>query len=105
MAIPEDSLAFQLGEVLQIISGGSLVATPHVVKNSGRHTTTSRNTMAVFMDFTQDTLLQTYGENPEQVYTKFSKAVTLENRWKPGMTCGDFHKATLNYYAELRKSS
>ena len=52
ISIPSNMLAFQLGEVTQIISGGYLEATPHcVVRNSelaGRKI--SRDTFALFME-------------------------------------------------------
>jgi isopenicillin N synthase-like dioxygenase len=47
--IPPASLAFQLSETSQIISGGALQSTPHAVKNSGKLGSISRNTMGVFM--------------------------------------------------------
>jgi isopenicillin N synthase-like dioxygenase len=45
--IPSDCLAFQIGEAAQIMSGGSLQATPHCVRASS-DLTLSRGTLAVF---------------------------------------------------------
>ena len=49
--IPADCLAFQIGESMQILSGGHLQATPHAVTKSielsGKRI--SRNTFALFM--------------------------------------------------------
>merc|ERR1719253_2368396 len=47
--IPENSIAFQVGETAQIHTGGWLQATPHAVRGShGGHV--SRETFAVFME-------------------------------------------------------
>lgn len=50
-AIPPDCIAFQVGEALQIHSGGRLRATPHYVRAAGGPCAAgiSRNTFAVFM--------------------------------------------------------
>ena len=47
--IPENCIAFQIGEIIQILSGGSLIATPHCVKSCQDEGIT-RNTLAIFMD-------------------------------------------------------
>ena len=47
--IPADSVAYQIGETSQILSGGKLQATPHVVVTNPNTAGVSRNTMAVFM--------------------------------------------------------
>ena len=47
--IPADAVAYQIGETSQILSGGKLQATPHVVVTNPNTSGVSRNTMAVFM--------------------------------------------------------
>ena len=42
-------MAYQIGETSQILSGGKLQATPHVVVTNPDTSGVSRNTMAVFM--------------------------------------------------------
>lgn len=49
VSIPKDCMAFQIGEIVQILSGGELIATPHAVKSTNK-LNVSRNTLAVFMD-------------------------------------------------------
>ena len=48
--IPQDSLAFQIGECAQIISGGLLCATPHSVVCKPNTDGISRNTFALFLE-------------------------------------------------------
>ncbi|KAF4677090.1 hypothetical protein FOL47_003541 [Perkinsus chesapeaki] len=47
--LPPDCIAFQLGEAAQIMTGGHLVATPHMVKGSSV-TDVSREQLAVFFE-------------------------------------------------------
>ncbi|GFH11399.1 DIOX_N domain-containing protein [Haematococcus lacustris] len=51
VAIPADHIAFQVGEALQVHSGGLLCATPHYVRGARGPGTAdlARNTFAVFM--------------------------------------------------------
>lgn len=49
VTIPENSLVFQIGEIIQILTGGKLIATPHCVKSTKLENVT-RNTLAIFMD-------------------------------------------------------
>ncbi len=48
VSIPEDCIAFQIGEAAQIASNGKLVATPHLVRGVCQEHL-ARNTFAVFM--------------------------------------------------------
>lgn len=50
VVIPFDSLAFQTGEALQLITGGKFLAVPHFVRagGSGNGSRVARNTLAVF---------------------------------------------------------
>ncbi len=69
MNIPEDMLAFQIGEAAQIASRGLLVATPHLVKALALPFI-SRNTFAVFLQPNVDyplTLELTFDEFTKQV--------------------------------------
>jgi len=51
ISIPKDMLAFQLGESTQILTGGTLEATPHCVVRSDELAgkKVGRNTFALFM--------------------------------------------------------
>ncbi len=56
--IPKDCLAIQAGEVLQILSGGTLIALPHtVVVPRVKEEVVTRNAFALFMDCNLDTVL------------------------------------------------
>ena len=54
--IPEDCLAFQIGEAAQVASEGLLVATPHLVKGAS-FPNVARNTFAVFMQVSNYSLV------------------------------------------------
>ncbi|GLI59118.1 hypothetical protein VaNZ11_000949 [Volvox africanus] len=90
--IPPDCIAFQVGEALQVHSGGLLMATPHYVRapRSQLAQGISRNTFAVFM---QPDVLERMdcppGADPEHVAV---------GQWKPGHTFGEFAAATFQQY-------
>jgi len=68
--IPRDSIAFQIGETSQILSGGLLKATPHTVISNKLGKGISRNTFALFMNPNFDQILRTPdGRGAERVYT------------------------------------
>ena len=56
VGIPEDHIAFQIGETAQIHSGGILQATPHAVRGTSKPGV-SRETFAVFMEPMWDEVL------------------------------------------------
>jgi 2OG-Fe(II) oxygenase superfamily len=49
VVVPPTSIAIQLGETVEIMSGGKLVATPHAVKSSGAKSSLARASLAVFV--------------------------------------------------------
>ncbi|KAI6153344.1 Clavaminate synthase-like protein [Pisolithus tinctorius] len=49
VSIPDDCLAFQTGEALELVTGGRLRATPHCVRVGGSCERISRETFALFM--------------------------------------------------------
>ncbi|KAG7450168.1 Clavaminate synthase-like protein [Guyanagaster necrorhizus] len=77
VSIPEDNLAFQTGEALEIATGGKLRATPHCVRvgtevaDSG---TISREAFALFMQPDTDKLL-----SPSVTFGQFSRGVFDEH--------------------------
>ncbi|KAF9915098.1 hypothetical protein BX616_006895 [Lobosporangium transversale] len=69
-SIPRDHLAFQTGEALQLATRGLLAATPHCVRgatppeNDPKHyATLARNTFAVFMQPSLETIVTEDGRN------------------------------------------
>jgi isopenicillin N synthase-like dioxygenase len=103
IAIPANMLAFQLGEVTQIISGGYLEATPHcVVRNNeiaGKKI--SRDTFALFMEPNGlHELSVPEGINESEITMKAAyKIPELKKRWKNGMLFKDFHHTTIKHYS------
>lgn len=90
--IPEDHIAYQLGEVVQIQSGGLLQATPHCVKSAGGPAAqgVSRNTFAVFMQpGVSEVLRCPPGIGPEEVGVA---------AWKVGQTFGEFAELRFSQY-------
>ncbi|GFR46408.1 hypothetical protein Agub_g7990 [Astrephomene gubernaculifera] len=90
--IPPDCLAFQVGEALQVHSGGLLMATPHYVRaaRGPGAAGVSRNTFAVFM---QPNVMESM-ECPPGVE---AKRVAI-GQWRPGLTFGEFAEATFDHY-------
>jgi len=73
VSIPENCLAFQTGEALEIATGGKLLATPHCVRvGMGSKTAkVSRETFALFMQPNTDQRLSssiTFGQFSKQVF-------------------------------------
>ncbi|GLC37671.1 hypothetical protein PLESTB_000800500 [Pleodorina starrii] len=90
--IPPDCIAFQVGEALQVQSGGLLMATPHYVRAPRAQLARgiSRNTFAVFM---QPDVMEPIncppGVEPQRVAV---------GQWRPGHTFGEFAEATFDKY-------
>lgn len=69
-SIPRDNIAFQTGEALQLATRGLLAATPHCVRGATapeedptRYATLARNTFAVFMQPSLETVVTEDGRN------------------------------------------
>eukprot|EP00879_Flechtneria_rotunda_P015812 GHRR01016535.1.p1 GENE.GHRR01016535.1~~GHRR01016535.1.p1 ORF type:complete len:370 (+),score=93.59 GHRR01016535.1:586-1695(+) len=101
-AIPAGHIAYQMGQVMAIQSGGLLRATPHYV----RATVTgepgvSRNTFAVFMQPSTSLHL---------VAPEGSKAIrsllSLDSgHWSPNMTFGEFAERTMHGYYDVKSAA
>jgi isopenicillin N synthase-like dioxygenase len=102
IAIPEDCMAFQTGETLQIVSGGVVQATPHCVVSFedvvGKGI--SRETLAIFHQPGADLRLR--------IPKECDAAKTLENRplippigsrFRPEMTFAEFTIKTISSYS------
>jgi len=76
VSIPADSLAFQTGEALQVITGGRLRATPHCVHvGAGEGAEKiSRETFALFMQPDTDQHIA-----PSETFGQFSRRVFAEH--------------------------
>jgi hypothetical protein len=99
---------FQIGEATQIRSGDLFVATPHAVRTGGLGRGITRETFALFLQPDPDDPLD---RPPHQLVDRSRKAhppqtllgvVPLDQRWKPGCTFGDFHRATLSAFTTSR---
>mmetsp|Transcript_43186 Transcript_43186/g.104546 ORF Transcript_43186/g.104546 Transcript_43186/m.104546 type:complete len:626 (+) Transcript_43186:132-2009(+) len=108
VALQETSLGFQIGETIEIMSRGTLHATPHAVKapapplSSDTERSSGRASLAVFLQPLPDTLLPPLPLKDNDTCTSRSDAVddgdvvdamsSLKQRWRP--TFGEFQKAT-----------
>uniref|UniRef100_A0A6U1X1B8 Non-haem dioxygenase N-terminal domain-containing protein n=1 Tax=Trieres chinensis TaxID=1514140 RepID=A0A6U1X1B8_TRICV len=103
--IPDDCLAFQVGETMQIHTGGVLQATPHAVHGchpkSGKEEGITREAFAVFMEPEyhgdmcipkERSILDAQSPNAAKNLPRTVK--TLKSRWRPGMNFGQFSDAT-----------
>ncbi len=98
--LPENALAFQVGETMQVHTGGLLHATPHAVRGC-KAGGISRSTFAVFMEPEYHSSMNlpagrsvsdTQCEEAEKSLPKTVR--TLRSRWKVGMNFGEFSDAT-----------
>lgn len=86
ITIPDDCLAFQIGETSEIMSGGLLKATLHCVSPINR-SGISRTTFATFMQPNSDTVIDTVLQNGSSIDI---------DRYKAHMTFGEFSQMTVN---------
>ncbi|KAI1612681.1 hypothetical protein EDD37DRAFT_561862 [Exophiala viscosa] len=77
--IPSDCIAFQTGEALQMITGGSFKAVPHFVRGSNAPSSNAvaRNTLALFMQPNIDDVIDkemgtTYGQFVDMIIQRHS---------------------------------
>ena len=98
--IPSDCMAIQLGECTQIVTGGSVVATPHCVKGAPDLV---RISLACFIDVPPGVAVSApSAESVNKILAKESRRVPpLSKRWQDGMTFGDFLKKTFEVYYEF----
>jgi len=102
--IPSDCMAIQMGECTQIITGGSVVATPHCVKGAPNLV---RISLACFIDVPPSTPISAPpGVSTESILAKESSRVPpLAKRWENHMTFGDFLTKTFQLYYSWNESS
>ncbi|KAI6045079.1 Clavaminate synthase-like protein [Pisolithus marmoratus] len=73
VSIPDDCLAFQTGEALELVTGGRLRATPHCVRVGGSSERISRETFALFMQPDTDqkvSATETFGQFTKRILEK-----------------------------------
>lgn len=101
VSIPEDCMAIQCGECLQVITGGKLVATPHCVRPPLRTSDISRACMPVFVDSSPEfPLTSPSGREAVFVNTVKQWVPPLADRWTEGQTFADFLGASFKAYYE-----
>lgn len=97
---PKNAMLFQIGETAQILSGGALRATPHMVRPP-RAAGIARTTMPTFMQPGHAFILNMPSSAAEDalVCPHLPKGVSeLASRHKPGISFGDFSNATFAAY-------
>ncbi|KAL1405285.1 hypothetical protein Q8F55_008912 [Vanrija albida] len=77
--IPPDALAFQMGEALELLTGGKLAATPHFVSGGSGADDVSRETFAFFLQPDVDDVIGPDGET----FGQFTKRV-LQRHYELG---------------------
>lgn len=96
VALAPDCIAYQMGEAIELKSGGLLQATPHMVRAPSPNLAAgvSRNTLAVFMQPRWDAVLDPlYSASSENA----SAAANVPG-WQPGMSFGDFTQLRIGQY-------
>jgi isopenicillin N synthase-like dioxygenase len=111
VSIPDDCMAVQMGECVQILTGGSVVATPHCVRgaSSENHTSVARISLPCFIDMPPHVPLcmPPCGCTREQVLSAgvgSSRVPPLSARWThDGMLFGEFLRKTFSLYYDWSK--
>jgi isopenicillin N synthase-like dioxygenase len=112
VTIPQDCLAVQIGECLQILTGGVVVATPHCVRgprlgwNPDSSIRVARISHPCFIDLKPTfPLTMPAGcsrEDVTRVGSGMGRVPPLDERWHDGMTFGDFLHTTFSKYYGLK---
>lgn len=87
-----DIMILQVGEIVQILSGGLLEAAPHAVLNDGSMENISRAVFTVFMQPKGSFVINC--ETPDEAYIEHEGLNSLKGRWEPGITFNEFIKRT-----------
>lgn len=102
--IPSGHLVYQIGETSQILSGGTLKATPHAVRGP-QVTGVNRETMAVFMQPLPEERMTVPKDNDLNDPNEAAKTENLPkgvpsllSRWDNNMSYSDFTQATFKAY-------
>jgi isopenicillin N synthase-like dioxygenase len=102
-------IAFQIGETMQIQSGGILQATPHsVVVGDDIDPNYGRSTFVLFMEPNRDVKLEIpSGVDYLDVKTSgiYDNVPKLQDRYKKDMTFGEFNDITIKYYYSMNKKN
>jgi len=105
VSIPKDCMAVQVGECVQIVTGGEFVATPHCVRGCRPSTTGGRKIARVSCPCFVDThpsfeVRMPDGASRAEVLARglSSKVPPLGERWEEGQTFGDFLGASFRRY-------
>lgn len=102
--MPRDCMAVQMGECVQILSGGAVVATPHCVRGAKPGAAPiARISLPCFIDTPPDfALSMPQGCNRDQVLSAgvgSCRVPPLGTRWtQDGMAFGDFLQETFSHY-------
>ncbi len=98
--IPENALLCQVGEMLQVLSGGYLQATPHCVKSSKMKGVT-RETFPVFIDYNveQDITLPKWSRK-DAIETKGMIGLGVPELKKRYEGCKQYHEFVFNTYSK-----
>jgi len=103
--IPDDCMAVQVGECLQIVTGGVVQATPHYVRGASvRDKAIARVALPLFVDTKPSfPLVSPPGVTREEIVKGASKEVPpMGPRWThDGQTFGDFLQQCVNVYYSL----
>ena len=97
VTIPLDCMAIQIGECTQILTGGSVIATPHCVRGAPN---LARASLACFIDVPPTVPLSVPpGATRESIMAMESNKVpSMEGRWIDGMKFGEFLQKTFEAY-------
>ncbi|EER14719.1 conserved hypothetical protein [Perkinsus marinus ATCC 50983] len=107
--LPPDCIAFQLGEAAQIMTGGHLVATPHMVKGSSVPEV-SREQLAVFFEPDWDRVMALPdGNRTDQMVNagaNIPEVPPLAKRYRgPSVTFGEFLEDSFREYYNMKTST
>ncbi|KAF4733767.1 hypothetical protein FOZ62_009435 [Perkinsus olseni] len=106
--LPSDCIAFQLGEAAQIMTGGHLVATPHMVKGSSVPDV-SREQLAVFFEPDWDRVMAVpEGSSTDDMVNagaNIPEVPHLAKRYRgPSVTFGQFLEDSFREYYNMKLS-
>lgn len=107
VCVPKDCMIIQIGEALEVKTGGLIKALPHAVipykRRDPLQNPISRNSMALFIDPDHENRLDIPAERSESQLFQCDTTIglltpKLKGRWFKGDTYGDFYLRSLAAY-------
>ncbi|CDW83123.1 gtp cyclohydrolase ii [Stylonychia lemnae] len=95
--IPESAIAIQIGEIIEIMSAGKIMARPHAVINNYCKSLRRQN-LALFLEPPYQAKIEVPVDHIS--FAEYQNIASLNARWRNNMTFREFYVACRKYYRQ-----